>query len=118
MALRKDVVGRMELRPTRVGEFFLRLKARNGEILMHSEGYKRKRSARHCRDVSLAIFSGKQRGYFKIIEGKDGKFYVALRAMNHRTLMSTQGYKSRRFAVSREWYFKKFYKEVKLVRVR
>lgn len=83
--------GKFEIFKDKAGEFRFRLRSRNGEIVLASEGYKSKSSAKNgvasvqknCADA--ACFDKKK---------SRGKFRFNLKARNHQVIGTSQGYDS------------------------
>jgi len=74
-------------------QFYFRLKARNRQVILASEGYKTKASCKGgIRSVqkNAASESG-----FQLKEAKDGKFYFTLDAKNGEVVGSSQMYASK-----------------------
>ena len=84
--------GWFELKKTPSGEFRFNLKAGNGEIILTSEGYKAKASAKNG-IASVQKNCGDSSKYNKLV-AKNGKFYFALKAANSQIIGSSQMYAS------------------------
>jgi len=84
------MAGKFEIYKDKAGEFRFRLKAGNGEIVLASEGYKSKSSAKNgiasvqknCGDA--ACFDKKKT--------PSGKFRFNLKARNHQVIGTSQSY--------------------------
>ena len=76
------------------GEFRFRLKARNGQIVLTSEGYKSKKS---CLNGIESVRKNSQNdNSFDKKEAKNGKFHFNVLARNGEIVGSSQMYKTRR----------------------
>jgi len=74
------------------GEFYFRLKAANGEIILSSEGYKRKASCRN--GIASVKKNASDENNYIIKESKNGKHYFNLKAANSQVIGTSQMYKS------------------------
>ena len=72
------------------GEFYFRLRARNGEPILASEGYKSKRSCQNGIDSVKANASDDSR--FKRLTSNDGQFYFTLIAGNNEVIGTSEMY--------------------------
>ena len=85
------MAGKFEIYKDKAGEFRFRLKSRNGEIVLASEGYKAKASAKNgaasveknCGDASC----------FEQTKTRGGKYRFNLKARNHQVIGVSQSYK-------------------------
>lgn len=85
------MAGKFEIYKDKAGEFRFRLRSGNGEIVLASEGYKAKSSAKNgiasvqknCADASC--FDKKS---------NRGKFRFNLKARNHQVIGTSQSYKT------------------------
>lgn len=74
------------------GEFYFRLKARNGEVILTSQGYKAKASCLNGIESVKKNSANEER--FEIKEAKDGRLFFNLKATNGQIIGSSQMYKS------------------------
>ncbi len=74
------------------GEFYFRLKAKNGEVILTSQGYKSKASCMNGVESVKKNAESKER--FEIKEAKDGRVFFNLKATNGQIIGSSQMYKS------------------------
>lgn len=74
------------------GEFYFRLKAKNGEVILTSQGYKTKASCLNGVESVKKNAESKER--FEIKEAKDGRVFFNLKATNGQIIGSSQMYKS------------------------
>lgn len=75
------------------GEFYFRLKARNGQTVLASEGYESLGSAINgIRSVKSHAGNGAR---YERKEAKNGQFFFTLRAGNNEVIGSSEMYKAR-----------------------
>ena len=74
------------------GDWYFDLNAGNYESLLYSEGYSSRTSA--LNGMLSVLKNGNIESRFKITEGRDGQFYLALKAGNGRTIATSEGYVS------------------------
>lgn len=74
------------------GEFYFRLKAKNGEVILTSQGYKTKASC--LNGVESVKKNSEEEERFEIKEAKDGRKFFNLKATNGQIIGSSQMYKS------------------------
>lgn len=86
------MAGKFEIYKDKAGEFRFRLKASNGQIVLSSEGYKTKASAKNGIQ-SVQTNAGDMDRYEKS-ETKAGYFRFALTAKNKQVIGQSQSYKS------------------------
>lgn len=87
------MAGKFELYKDNAGEFRFRLVAPNGEIVGASEGYKAKASALNA--IASVIKNADNPLQYSFFEGKNGKWYFALKAQNNQVILSSQSYSGR-----------------------
>lgn len=87
------MAGKFELYKDKAGEFRFRLKARNGENIGASEGYKAKSGAKN--GIASVQKNCTEAGRFDVSEKKNKKWYFNLKAGNHQVILSSQGYASK-----------------------
>jgi uncharacterized protein len=86
-------MGKFEVFEGKGKKFFFRLKAGNGQVILSSQGYKTKASAKSgIRAVKTNALKEKQ---FDIKKSKDGKHYFNLVARNKEIIGSSEMYNSR-----------------------
>lgn len=73
-------------------DYYFRLKASNGEIVLNSQGYKDKAGAKNGVE-SVMTHAGDQNN-FESLESANEKFYFNLKAKNGQIIGSSQMYKS------------------------
>ena len=86
------MAGKFEIYEDKAGEFRFRLKARNGETILTSEGYKAKASAKNgvasvqknCEDETL----------FDTSQTASGAFRFQMKAKNRQMIGQSQNYQS------------------------
>ncbi len=76
------------------GEFYFRLKARNGEVILTSQGYKAKTSC--LNGIESVKKNSQAEENFEIKTAKDGRIFFNLKATNGQIVGSSQMYKSER----------------------
>ncbi len=86
------MAGKFELFTDKAGETRFRLKAGNGEIILASEGYKRKASALNGVDSVRRNAADPKR--FEKAETKNGKWRFNLRATNGQVIGTSETYES------------------------
>ena len=84
--------GKFELYKDKAGQYRFRLKAGNGEIVLSSEGYASKSSAKNgVKSVQKNAGSKEQ---FETKKTRTGKHRFALKAKNHQVIGTGQNYDS------------------------
>lgn len=73
-------------------EYYFRLKAGNGEIILGSEGYTTKNACEN--GVASVKKNCSEEGRFETKEAKNGKFHFNLKAGNGQVIGSSQLYKT------------------------
>ena len=86
------MAGKFELYKDKAGQHRFRLKARNGEIVLKSEGYAAKASARN--GIESVQTNCSDEGCFDKIETKAGNFRFNLKARNHQVIGTSESYKT------------------------
>ncbi len=86
------MAGKFELFTDKAGEFRFRLKAGNGQIILASEGYKRKASAMNGIESVRKNSQSDER--FERKETKSGKAMFNLKAMNGQVIGTSESYES------------------------
>ena len=86
------MAGKFELYKDKAGEFRFRLKAGNGEIILASEGYKRKASA--LNGIASVRKNAAIEARFDRKETKSGKPMFNLRASNGQVVGTSESYSS------------------------
>lgn len=74
-------------------QFYFRLRAGNGEVVLSSEGYSERSSA--TRAVSTVRALGKDRGAFEVFAAQDGKYGLRLVAGNGEVVARGETYASK-----------------------
>ena len=80
-------------RSTKNKEFYFRLKARNHQVILASEGYKTKASCKN--GIKSVQKNAAKEGCFELKAAKNGKLYFSLDARNGEVIGSSQMYKSK-----------------------
>lgn len=86
------MAGKFELYSDKAGEFRFRLKAGNGEIILSSEGYKKKASATN--GIESVKKNAALEGRYEVKTGGSGKFSFNLKASNGQVIGTSQSYKT------------------------
>ncbi len=86
------MAGKFELYSDKAGEFRFRLKAGNGEIILSSEGYKKRASAMN--GIESVKKNAANDARYEKKEGSSGKFSFNLKAANGQVIGTSQSYKS------------------------
>ena len=76
------------------GEFYFRLKAKNGQIILASEGYKNKAGAENS--IMAIQKNGQDQTKFEWTKSKNKKWYFNLKAANGQTIGTSQMYATKR----------------------
>lgn len=84
--------GVFEIKKAKDGQFYFNLKASNGEIILTSEMYKQKESAKNG-IASVQKNSTDEKNYSRLT-ATNGKFYFTLKAANHQVIGQSQMYAS------------------------
>lgn len=74
-------------------QYYFVLIAKNGEVILKSEGYKTERGA--LSGISSVSTNGHVRSNFDIKESKDGKLYFTLKAKNGEIIGISETYNSK-----------------------
>lgn len=89
------------------GQFYVNLKARNGQIIAQGEGYSTASNAQRAVRTNigaianyLAYWNDHTGERFEVFEGKDGRFYFRLFAGNGAQVLRSQGYSSEAAALN------------------
>jgi uncharacterized protein YegP (UPF0339 family) len=91
------MAGKFEIKKAKDGEFFFHLKAGNSQIILVSEMYKEKTSAKN--GIASVKKNASDDARYQRKETKKGNFMFNLKAANHQVVGTSQMYKS---AESRE----------------
>ncbi len=86
------MAGKFEIYKDKAGEFRFRLKARNGENVLASEGYKSKASAKN--GIASVQKNCGDDACFERTKTRGGKFRFNLKARNHQVIGTSQSYDS------------------------
>ena len=84
---------KFELYKGKNGEFYFRLKAKNGQNILGSEGYKSKSSAEN--GIASVQKNAQDESKFEAKEAKNGKWHFNLKATNGQVIGSSQMYASK-----------------------
>ncbi len=87
------MAGKFDLKKAKNGQFYFNLKAGNGEIILTSEMYTRKASARKG-IASVKTNAGNTSRYDRQTN-KAGKDYFLLKAANHQVIGRSEAYNSK-----------------------
>jgi len=88
------MAGKFVLNKAKDGQFYFNLKASNGEIILTSEMYKAKPSAKNGIE-SVKKNSGEEKQYSRLTS-KNGKEYFVLKAKNQQIIGQSQMYSDAR----------------------
>lgn len=72
------------------GEYYFNLKARNGEIILTSEGYTTKANCK--KGIESVMENSKYEERFDKLTSKDGQFYFVLKAANGEIIGTSEMY--------------------------
>ena len=84
--------GKFELYKDKRGEFRFRLKATNGQIILASEGYKAKPSAKN--GIESVMKNAPEEARYDRKETKGGQFMFNLKATNGQVIGTSESYKT------------------------
>lgn len=73
-------------------DYYFRLKAGNGEVILTSQGYGDKSGAKN--GVESVVKNSGDKGNFESKESSNGKYYFSLKAKNGQIIGGSQMYKS------------------------
>ena len=76
----------------KTGEYHFRLKAKNGEIILASEGYLAKAAAEN--GIASVVKNAQDEDKFERREAKNGQYYFVLKAGNGQVIGVSEMYKS------------------------
>lgn len=76
----------------KTSKFHFRLKARNGEVILQSQGYKDKKGAEN--GIASVAKNGVDEARFEKKDASNGKFYFVLKAGNGQIVGQSQQYKT------------------------
>ncbi|MFN8438217.1 MAG: YegP family protein [Cytophagales bacterium] len=85
-------MAKFEIYTAKNGEFYFRLKAGNGQIILGSEGYKQKSSAEN--GVESVKKNSQDESKFEKKTASNGKFHFSLKATNGQVIGTSQMYES------------------------
>ena len=86
------MAGWYEISQAKDGQYRFVLKAGNGEVILNSELYKTKASARN--GIESVQKNSPEDGRYERLEAKNGKPYFNLKAANHQIIGTSQFYGS------------------------
>lgn len=86
--------GKFEIKKAKNGQFHFNLKATNGEIILSSEMYTTKRSARN--GIASVQKNSQLEGRFERKKAKNGKDFFVLKAGNHQVIGQSEMYEAPR----------------------
>jgi uncharacterized protein YegP (UPF0339 family) len=84
--------GTFEIRQAKDGQFYFRLKASNGLVILASEMYQAKASA--LNGIESVRKNSPVAALYEKLVSKDGKFYFTLKAANHQVIGNSEMYES------------------------
>ena len=87
------MAGKFEIKKAKNGEFYFNLKAGNGEIILSSEMYSAKASAKN--GIASVQKNAGNGARYERNKAKDGKDYFVLRAANHQVIGKSELYNSK-----------------------
>ncbi len=86
------MAGTFELKKAKDGQFFFRLKASNGQIILASEMYTEKASAEN--GIASVKKNAPDDSHYERKDAKNGQFMFNLKAANHQVIGTSETYKS------------------------
>lgn len=84
--------GKFEIKKAKNGQFHFNLKATNGQVILTSEMYTTKRSAKN--GIASVMKNGAEDGQFARLESKSKKPYFTLKAKNHQVIGQSEMYET------------------------
>jgi uncharacterized protein YegP (UPF0339 family) len=84
--------GKFEIKKARNGRLFFNLLASNGEVILTSQMYKAKTSAKN--GIASVKKNSRANSRFETRESKGGKGYFVLKARNHQVIGTSERYNS------------------------
>ena len=87
------MAGTFQLKTAKNGKWFFNLLAGNGEVILTSQMYASKASAK--KGIQSVQANAQDEQQFVEQENKSGKHYFVLKAKNHQTIGSSQAYKTK-----------------------
>jgi len=84
---------KFELYKSKNGEFYFRLKAKNGQNILGSEGYKTKSSAEN--GIASVQKNSQDENRFEVKQAKNEKWHFNLKSTNGQVIGSSQMYASK-----------------------
>lgn len=94
------------------GQYYFRLKAPNGEIIGHSEGYISKQSAEN--GIASVRANAPYDARYTVFQGRDLQYYFNLKAANGEIILRSEGYVSQQGATNGKEAVKKYAPTAKL----
>lgn len=86
--------GTFEINKAKDGQFYFRLKAENGKVILASEMYQAKASAQN--GIESVRKSAPVSDRYEKLTSSNGKFYFTLKAANHQVIGNSEMYESER----------------------
>ena len=87
------MASKFEIKKAKNGQFYFNLKAGNGEIILSSEMYVKKGSAKN--GIASVKKNSSDPSRFERRVNKSGKDYFVIKAANHQVIGNSQGYSSK-----------------------
>lgn len=84
--------GKFEIKKAKNGQFHFNLKATNGQVILTSEMYTTKRSAKT--GIASVMKNGGTESQFARLESKSKKPYFVLKAKNHQVIGNSEMYET------------------------
>ncbi|MFV0219718.1 YegP family protein [Empedobacter falsenii] len=82
----------LEIYQDKAGEYRFRLKAKNGQIILASEGYKQKASCEN--GIESVRKNSQDDSKYELKEGASGKWHFNLKATNGQVIGTSQSYET------------------------
>jgi uncharacterized protein len=90
--------GKFQLKKAKDGQFYFNLMASNGEVVLTSEMYKAKPSAKN--GIASVMKNAPDAKRFEGKTSKNGKFYFVLKAANSQVIGNSEMYESEKSATA------------------
>ena len=84
--------GKFEIKKAKNGEFIFNLKASNGQVILSSEMYKAKASAKN--GIESVKKNAGNDGMYEKLSSKNGKHYFVLKAANKEVIGTSEMYEN------------------------
>ena len=91
-------IGKFTLFQGSNNNYYFNLKAANGEIIGHSEGYTTKQSA--LNGINAVKVNSPYDSQYGLFQGRNNQYYFNLRSTNNQIVLQSEGYVSKQGALN------------------